>query len=134
MLGPISGEVSVADAEARFPGVTDGDAAGRSMTGLGDINGDSSGDIVIGAKMADEGAADAGAAYVVLGPLSGTIDLSLADTILSGEAAGDRAGFSVARIPDQDGGGQDDLLIGATKNSTEASESGAAYLMFTERW
>ena len=134
MLGPISGEVSVSDAQARFPGVAAGDAAGRSLAGLGDINGDSAGDIAVGAKLADEGGVDAGSAYVVLGPLSGTIDLSLSDTLLTGEAAGDRAGMSITRVPDQNGGGQDDFMVGATMNSTEASESGAAYLIFSERW
>jgi hypothetical protein len=134
MLGPISGEVSVTDAEARFPGVAAGDASGRSATGLGDINGDSLGDIAIGAKLADEGGVDAGAIYVVLGPLSGTIDLSLSDTILGGETAGDRLGMSATVVPDQDGGGQDDLIVGATMNSSEAASSGAAYLIFTERW
>jgi hypothetical protein len=134
MLGPISGEVSVSDAQARFPGVAAGDAAGRSLAGLGDINGDSAGDIAVGAKLADEGGLDAGSAYVVLGPLSGTIDLGLSDTVFTGEAAGDRAGMSITRVADQNGGGQDDFMVGATMNSTEASESGAAYLIFSERW
>ncbi|MFT4976782.1 MAG: hypothetical protein ACI8S6_002687 [Myxococcota bacterium] len=134
MLGPISGEVSVADGQARFYGAAAGDAAGRSADGIGDIDGDGHGDVAIGAKMADEGASDAGAAYIVLGPMSGSVDLSLADTIFSGEAAGDRAGMSLVNIGDQDGGGQDDFLIGATLNSDSASDAGAAYIIFTERW
>ncbi|MDG1479101.1 MAG: MopE-related protein, partial [Myxococcota bacterium] len=134
MLGPISGDVSVADAQARFPGVAAGDAAGRSVAGLGDINDDGNGDIAIGAKLADDSATDAGAAYIMLGPVSGSINLSLADAILSGDAADDRAGQSIASIEDQDGGGQADLLIGATLNDDSGSDAGSVYLIFTERW
>ena len=126
--------MTVTDAQARLPGAAAGDAAARSLDGLGDIDGDGHGDIAVGAKLADEGSADAGAVYIFLGPLSGSVDLSLADTIFSGEAAGDRAGLSLAQIGDQDGGGQPDLLVGATLNSDGAADAGAAYIIFTERW
>jgi hypothetical protein len=134
MMGPISGEVSVTDAVARFPGIAAGDNSGRSADGLGDINGDGHGDIVIGAKSADDNGTDSGSAYIFLGPFSGSISLDQAETIFYGEGTGDRAGISVNLIPDQNGGGQDDLLVGATLNSDAAIEAGASYIIFTERW
>jgi len=134
MAGPLSGTLDVGSAHARFPGAQAGDAAGRSGDNLGDIDGDGHDDLIIGAKSADIGGVDDGAAYVVLGPVSGTIGLGSADTVLSGEAAGDRAGLQAVSVGDLDGGGQADFVIGATKNSTEAAESGAAYIIFSERW
>ena len=62
--GPAVGDMSLADADARFAGVAGGDAAGNAVGGGGDINGDGFSDLLIGAPNAGK---DTGAAYLILG-------------------------------------------------------------------
>ena len=85
--------------------------AGRSVSGAGDVNGDSIPDIVIGAPNYMD---DRGAAYVVEGPLSGEIDLENATARLLGPAGADEeCGYVVAGGGDATGDGLDDVLVGA---------------------
>jgi hypothetical protein len=68
---------------------------------------------------------------VVLGPVTGTHDLSLADAKLVGEKRGDGAGFSVSGAGDVDGDGHDDVLVAAWGNDNEGgTDAGAAYLLY----
>ena len=74
--------------------------------------------------------AGAGAAYVVLGPVSGTTGLLSADTKLLGGAAGDVAGAAVAGVGDIDGDGKTDVMVGAAGEDSDGTNAGAAYLVF----
>ena len=65
--------VDLSTADAKLLGEEGYDYAGNSVAGAGDVNGDGNDDLVIGAASADY---YAGAAYLVLGPVSG--DLSVA--------------------------------------------------------
>ncbi|MCC9487739.1 FG-GAP repeat protein, partial [Campylobacter jejuni] len=47
------------------------DYAGTSVSKAGDINGDGIGDLIVGARFGDDGGADAGEAYVILGKSGG---------------------------------------------------------------
>ncbi|MEI2732952.1 MAG: integrin alpha [Dermatophilaceae bacterium] len=59
---------SLGAAGVRIDGAAAGDESGTSVAGAGDINGDGSGDVLIGAPLADPGGRfDAGQAYLVLG-------------------------------------------------------------------
>jgi hypothetical protein len=103
--------------------------ADRFSLATGDFNGDSVGDLLIGAPLADgpENAREnAGEAYIVLGNEDRTSSLDLAQEpgiVLYGEAAGDNFGFTVA-AGDVDGDGIDDALVGAR---FAASGLGKAY-------
>ena len=48
-------------------GIEGGDASGRSVSNVGDINGDNVDDLIIGARRADPNGEDSGQAYVVFG-------------------------------------------------------------------
>ncbi|MDP2314089.1 MAG: MopE-related protein [Pseudomonadota bacterium] len=119
--------VPLADADATFVGETTGDNAGYAVSGAGDLDADGYDDLVIGAIEADAGGTGSGVAYVVRGPVTGTVDLSSADAEIVGESAGDGAGYAVARAGDVDGDGYADLLVGA--NTTDATDFGSAYLL-----
>ena len=71
--------------------------AGSSVSGTGDINGDTVDDLIVGANEADSGT---GNVYVIYGGVSlpGTIDLSStnADVTVVGAFAGGQLGFDVA--------------------------------------
>jgi hypothetical protein len=58
------------------------------------------------------------------------VDLGDSSYKLTGEGSGDYAGHSVSSAGDVDGDGLDDVLIGASEESTGGSAAGAAYLVF----
>jgi hypothetical protein len=126
--GPVSGTLYLSSADAKLHGENAYDVAGWDVS-AGDVDGDGRGDLLIGAAHNDEGGSDAGAAYLVLGPVSGTFDLLSANAKLVGEAAGDLAGVSVSAAGDVDGDGNDDVVVGATLDDEGAADAGAAYLM-----
>ena len=79
-------------------GDTAGDAAGWSVSGAGDVNGDGFADVIVGALHGDDGGTSAGEAYVVFGTdggfgTNGVIDLTTLDSsqgfIIKGAAASD---------------------------------------------
>lgn len=117
-----------AAADARLLGAAAADALGRSLTGLGDLDGDGYGDLLLAAFDADGGGATSGEAYVVLGPVEGDLDLGTADALLLGEDAGDAAGTAVAGPGDVNGDGVPDLLIGAPGRGS--GNEGVAYLVY----
>ena len=129
LYGPVHGTLDLSAADASFQGEASGDKAGRSVACAGDLDGDGFDDVLIGAHNNDEGGGDAGAAYVMYGPVYGTFGLSTADAKLVGEAGGDYAGYATAGAGDVDGDGSPDLLVGAWWNDAGASNGGAAYVV-----
>ncbi len=125
LTGPVVGG-ALDIAPARLYGTMEGERAGRSVAGPGDIDGDGTPDLLIGAPVAKLDQADAGAAYLVLGPLSGHYELEDAQQQFSGDEPGEKAGWSVAGVGDANGDGVPDLLVGAYAWGEEA---GAAYLV-----
>ena len=113
------------------------DQSGRSVASAGDVNGDGIDDLIIGANTADPNGPDTGASYVVFGRTTGfaaNVDLSTLDGTngfrISGEAASDLSGQSVASAGDVNGDGIDDLIIGADRADPNGVSSGASYVVF----
>ncbi|MHC5210521.1 MAG: hypothetical protein ACYTG2_07380 [Planctomycetota bacterium] len=126
--GPDSGRadlLSGADGSvlATVPGLTAGDGFGTALAGLGDIDGDDVPDFAVAAPGSDLAGFDAGAVFVHSGS-----DLSLIRTHL-GEAINDHFGHALDAVPDADGDGVTDLLVGAPLNDEVANKAGKAYLL-----
>ena len=128
---PFTGDRDLSSADAKLTGEYSGDLAGYPVAGVGDTNADGYDDVLIGAFSNGTAATDAGAAYLVLGPITTDSSLASADAILLGEAANDNAGISLAGPGDVDLDGHDDLLVGASAEDSAGSQAGAAYLVLS---
>ncbi|MDP6931879.1 MAG: FG-GAP-like repeat-containing protein, partial [Myxococcota bacterium] len=127
--GPITGDLDFGDVDGKVIGEEEGDQAGYAVATGGDLEGDGHQDILVGAPGEDTTDADAGAAYVVRGPVTGPMQLRFSTAILFGSAAGDAAGSSVSFVGDTNDDGYADVLVGATGVDDTGSRHGAAYLM-----
>ncbi|KAJ1387203.1 hypothetical protein B484DRAFT_409969, partial [Ochromonadaceae sp. CCMP2298] len=122
-------------------GAAAGDYLGWSVSGAGDVNGDTYADVIVGAPLADPNSrSDAGAAYLILGKASGFVTVDVASFtfddstgyIIQGAAARDQLGFSVSGAGDVNGDmhGTDDFIVGARYASPNGlPRAGAAYVI-----
>ncbi len=124
LWGPVAGSRSLTDAELILQGDTAAIRLGISVSCAGDIDNDGQDDLLIGA---DRYSGGQGAAYLVLGGSSGTLQSSDADAVLVGETWSDWAGFAVAGAGDVNADGRADLLVGAWGNDTTATDAGVIY-------
>ena len=67
LMGPVSGSVSLSDAQANFTGTGASDQAGSVVAGGGDFDNDGVPDMLIGARYNDDADTKAGATYLILG-------------------------------------------------------------------
>ena len=128
----------------KFVGEQAHDSAGRSLATVGDADGDGEIDILVGAPY--HSSADAGAAYYISGAdfiaadsADGASDhtIQLAHVAaqpgswkLVGESNRDEFGIGVALVPDTDGDGSAEILVGAWNHDPgERQRAGSAYLL-----
>jgi hypothetical protein len=121
----------------RLLGGAAGDAAGRSVSGAGDVNHDGFDDNIVGAPGTDQKGLNTGAAYVVFGKAKGflpSINLATLTAVtgfrLDGEKAGDYAANSVSGAGDVNGDGFADVILKAPGADPHGSGSGTAYVVF----
>jgi len=118
--------VDLADADAILLGQGPAEAVGTSLSSAGDVDDDGFGDLIIGGP-GSETVADG--AYVVGGPVSGTIGLASAWAHLTFDEVEVEAGWSVAGGFDADDDGFDDLLYGGPSLTDGSATPGGAMLM-----
>jgi hypothetical protein len=113
-----------------------GSQAGGGLAFAGDINGDGVGDLLAGAPYEDvAGGEDAGAVYLVHGPVSGTSDLSgAADVHFVANSEGDQVGWGLAGAGDVDGDGVDDFMVNAQRDDIRDNNAneGAVYVVVAD--
>ncbi len=130
--GDANKHVHRADAsKARFYG-SNGDKAGENVASGGDHDNNGADDILLGARnhthATDTWKTNAGAVYVYSGA-KGSYTIPASAFTIEGVKAFEYLGAGVAWIPDRNGDGYDELLIGATGGDIGSTDSGTVYLV-----
>lgn len=129
LSGTTRGEHAISEAACTLVAEAAGDQAGMAVGGAGDVDDDGLADVLVGAPAHSGVAGYGGAAYLVAGPCSGSLDLGSADQRIYGENIGDTLGSAVAGAGDVDGDGYADWLVGVPGDDQAGQEAGAAILV-----
>ncbi len=129
LLGPVTADLPLAEADAKRWGESANDMASYGLAGAGDVNADGYADLLVGAPYDDSGGNDAGAAYLLLGPIEGSESLANSPAKLLGQISHDNAGGAVAGAGDVDGDGWADVLVGSPDYQAHSDSGSAALLL-----
>jgi hypothetical protein len=122
--GSVRGQTKISDTEGGFAGILDNaDRFGASVAMLGDLDGDGSAEVALGAEQDDDGGTNRGALWILSLGATGQVAAARKISQTSGGFTGvlhdgDRFGRSLARLEDLDGDGVVELAVGA--NGTTA--------------
>ncbi len=136
--GTVKSYQKISDTSGGFSGVLDnGDSFGYSVTSLGDFDGDSVGDVAVGALLDDDGGQDRGAVWVLFLNTDGTVKSHQKISDTEGGFTGildnsDHFGSSLALLDDLDGDGVGDLAVGARDDDDGGRSHGAVWVLFLE--
>jgi cysteine-rich repeat protein len=112
-----------------------GDQFGMAVAGIGDLDGDTVPDVVVGADGDDDGGPDRGAVYVLLLNADGSVKAEQkidSTTVGLGGSIGDgaRFGSSITSLGDLDGDSVVDIAVGAPLADGQGSARGAVWILF----
>ena len=132
--GSVRSTAEINSTTGNGPTLSDGDQFGRSVAGIGDLDGDGIPDIVAGAIGDDAGGNNHGAIHIMFMNADGSVKDAIAinDDTANGPTLSneDRFGISVAGIGDLDGDGVPDIAAGAWGDDAGGTDRGAVHIMF----
>jgi hypothetical protein len=133
--GSVKAHAKISDTEGGFGGVfKDEDGFGRSLARLGDLDGDGTTELAVGAPNYPDGGPGRGAAWVLFLNPDGTVkDWQRISNTIGGFAGvitnQDHFGTSVAGLGDIDLDGVPDLAVGAPGDDTGGDDNGAVWVL-----
>jgi hypothetical protein len=125
-LGGLYSAWSDGDAYISAPAVRD--RLGWATRTSPDLTGDGLPDLVLGSLLDSTVVSEAGGAWILAGPLSGTLSAA-SGALVHGGQAGERAASALAEGGDNNNDGAADLLVGAYLRNSGSIPTGAAYLV-----
>ena len=137
--GTVRDQEKIADGAGGFRGGLDNnDRFGSALSGIGEIRGTGYPGLAVGAPNDDDGAADAGAVWILYldsdGSAAGWQKVSSDAGGFDGNLdAGDNFGAAVAGIGNLDKEGIQDLAVGAPGADDGGTDKGAAWILFMKR-
>ena len=98
---------------------------------VADINGDGYDDVLTGANGYDSGSNYSdGRAYVVFGPMTGSMSAGSSDIIVTGDSSYDYLGYNLTAGGDANGDGYEDMLVSAYGDASGGSSYGGTVYLF----
>ncbi len=134
--GTVLAELRLSEGEGGFGGDLDaGDGFGRSVTSLGDLDGNGTLDLAVGAPGDDDGGGGRGAVWILFlaadGQVTGWQKISATEGGFTGALGNNDAfGTAVAGLGDLNGDGIPDLAVGAPTDDDLCCEDGAVWILF----
>jgi hypothetical protein len=134
--GSVKTHQKISSLEGNFTGILDDeDYFGRSITSLGDLNGDGITDICVGANKDDDGGTDKGAVWILFLDSNGTVKSYRKISDTEGNFNGqlddvDLFGTSVINIGDINNDGITDIAVGANLDDDGGNNYGAIWILF----
>jgi FG-GAP repeat len=137
--GTVKADQKISDTEGNFQGgLNVSDQFGFSLTGTGDLDGDATQDVAVGADGDNDGERNRGAVYVLFLNSDGTVkaEQKISDTpgsLLRGMLDdGDHFGTGLS-ASEVDGDSTLDLVVGASFDDDGGTDRGAVYVLFLEK-
>ncbi len=136
--GSVRDQQKISSLQGGFTGdLDDSDLFGWSVEGLGDLDGDGTRDVAVGAWLDDDGGPeqDMGAVWILFLRPDGSVreHQKISPTAGGFNGAldfGDRFGTSLAFLGDLDGDGAGDLAVGSLYDDDGGSNSGSLWILF----
>ena len=134
--GTVQSHQKISDTQGGFTGtLANSDEFGTSVAKLGDLDGDGTCDMAVGAWKDDDGGSDRGAVWILFLNADGTVksEQKISDTAGSFTGTldnGDNFGNAVGGLGDLDGDGVVDLAVGAWHDDDGGSDRGAVWILF----
>ncbi len=134
--GTVKSHQKISATEGGFTGALDsGESFGRSVTSLGDLDGDTVPDLAVGAATDNDGGANRGAVWVLFMNSNGTVKAHQKISSTEGNFAdnledGDTFGTAVSGLGDLDGDSVRDLAVGANGDDDGGADRGAVWILF----